>query len=899
MHEPYSRHDSRESYDPYAAYFAPRRKPLWRRVWVWVLLALIILPAAAAGIYWLKIQDEYGAKAAQFDYSKLGEMESASTIYDCNNQILSRIFLENREVVPYDQFPFELIQSVVAAEDNKFFQHHGVDYSGMVRAAVKNWRAGRIRQGASTLTQQLARNSFPKELPSNDRSYSRKILECFVAQEIEKRLPKQKILELYLNRVYFGAGFYGAQAAARGYFGKDVNALTLTECAMMAGLLKNPNGLSPWSNRQACVEARNFVLGRMVELKMITPQQRDEAVATNLAVKNRRPFHSESYAIDMVRQQVNKLVGEGRAIADGYRIYTTIDGELQKKAEESLRTHLTEAEEHPGYEHQTFAQYDTLFKQQRKKNAAADSDEKETLAAPEYLQGALVALDNNDGAILALVGGRDFSQSQYDRAVSAARPSGTAFGPLVFAAAFEKGIFPGSLFQDAVIDNRQVMIGGFTGILGEWGPERADNRYEGPIPARQVLVKSKNAATVRVGMQTGIDNVIAVAKKAGLAHVAGKDEKGREVLNLRRYPATYLGSSEVTLMDMTLAYTMFPDLGTRPAEPFIIRRIEDRDGQTTFESHPERKRVIKDTTAYEVHSCLSEVLEYGTGDKAFSKYGLKKFPVAGKTGTAYNFTDDWFIGYSSAITCGVWAGFDKPQPIYRGAFSSDVILPVWVDVMNASFSKYPASEIPQPRGIKKYEVCLSSGQLATDKCEEIVKDKNSGETVTHRTTYFEIGTPEQAPKQTCTVHGEGAGQAIAAAQQIQQTPLNTPQTPSQYPRATLAVDLAKVTPIAIKAPTVVGEDDPYNSVKSSAALASAPAQSGIEPSGTASPANPGSAPAAANQSISPNPNSSTAQPQQSQAPKEPEVRRAVLPGALDQTEEDSTIKLAPPEPIQF
>lgn len=871
------------SFDPYASRAPRLRKPFYRRAWFLALVILALAPVLLAAGFWLKLKAEYEPKAEAFDFSKLTEMESASTIFDRDGNVLSRIFLENRDAVPFEQFPFDLTQAVIAAEDNRFYQHHGVDFYGMGRAALKNWRAGRIKQGASTLTQQLARNTFALR----EKTYERKMLEIFLAQAIEKRLTKQQILEGYLNRVYFGAGFYGAQAAARGYFGKDVRNLNLSECATLAGLLKNPNGLSPWSNRQACVDTRNFVLGRMKELKMITPEQLATEVAGTLAVKNRKSLHTDSYAIDMIRQQVNDVVGQERAIADGYKIYTTIDADLQKRAEESLRARLAEVEAHPGYEHQTYAAYNALLKQ-RKQSAEGDEGDRAQLA-PEYLQGSAVVLDNATGAILAIVGGRDFTQSQYDRSRLAARPAGTAFKPFVYAAAFEKGLFPGTLVQDAVIDNRQVMIGGFTGILGEWGPERVDNKYEGPIPARAALVKSKNAATVRFGSMAGIDSVIEMGKKAGLAHVTGRDTRGREVWNLRRLPSTFLGSSGVTLMDMTLAYTAFPNLGARPAEPFILARIEDKDGRKIFESHPEMRRVMRDTTAFEVHSCLAEVLERGTGDKAFEKYGLKKFPVAGKTGTAYNFTDDWFLGYSSAVTCGVWAGFDKPSPIYRGAFSNEVTLPVWVDIMNATFSKYRAAEIPQPKAIKKYEICTVSGQLATDKCVEKSTDKGTGGTTSRSTTYFEIGTAEQAPKESCTVHGDAPPGSVLAQQPPQPAPqtLLQPQTPSQYPRATLAVDVGKVAAVPMKAPTVLGEEDPYSAVKPATVLPATRASDGA-PAGGGDAGKSAGPPTAAGDA-------------KSAPPAETEVRRAEPVRALDQQTDEppSAVQLDPPAPIQF
>jgi penicillin-binding protein 1A len=866
----------RDHYDPYAAH-RPRRKPFFLRVWFILLVLLIVIPVGIAGVYYLRLKSIYGTRAASFDFSQLSEMESASTIFDRNGNVLSRIFLENRDTVA--DFPYQLTQAVVAAEDNRFYRHHGIDLYGMLRAELTNLRAGRIREGASTITQQLARNTFAL----HERTYDRKIMEVFLALEIEKRFSKQQIMDLYLNRVYFGSGFYGAQAASRGYFGKDVADLNLSECATLAGLLKNPNNLSPWGNRQACVDSRNAVLGHMLDLKMITQDVYAQEIGSNLAVKNRKPIHTQSYAVDMISQQVDDIVGKDRAIADGYQIYTTIDPDLQKTAEQSLEEHLAEAERQPGYQHQNYEDYAAILRERR-----ADEEEKDP-PAPEYLQGAVVILDNSDGGILAIAGGRDFDQSQFNRALESARPLGTAFIPFVYAAAFEKGMYPGTLVEDTLMDNREVMIGGTVGILGEWGPERIDNRYEGPIPARMALVKSKNAATVRLGMQTGIDNVIGLASSAGLARVVGKDDKGNEILNLRRFPATYLGSSETTLMDATLSYTTFPDGGYRPVEPFIIQRILDKDGNLIFESHPEKKYVMKDTTAYEVHSCLSDVLDMGTADKAYTIDGLKKFPLAGKTGTAYNFTDDWFIGYSSAITCGVWAGFDKPQEIYRGAFSSDIVLPVWVDIMNSSFQRYPASDIPQPDGLKRYEICTASGQLATDNCYENVTDQATGIVTRRRTTYYELATDDQAPKVKCSVHSGGG--VVLGGGPIGQSPLDTAATPSQYPRATLAVDLSKVHAVPMLGPTVVGEDDPYQSVKPEMVMAATRVGDNALPPGAV--------------------NDTTTTPVNANGPAGPapagpaltdgtvRVMRAEAAGALDSTQDTNTIHLDPPAPIKF
>jgi penicillin-binding protein 1A len=836
-----------------------RRTPFYRRPWFWVPLVLLLIAGIAGGIWGWMEKSKWEERASAFDYRRLSEMESASVIYDRNNTVLGRIFIQNRDRVPLDRISPELLRAVVAAEDTRYYQHTGVDYVGIARAMVANYRAGRTRQGASTLTQQLARNSFPDELPSNDRSYNRKLLEIFVAREIEQRYEKTKILELYLNRVFFGSGFYGVEAASRGYFGKRALDLNLSEAATLAGMLKSPNNLAPWKNRQACLDQRNVVLRRMLELGNITQAEYDQTVGQELFVKNRQPIHQESYALSMVARQVIELFGRDSAISDGFRIFTTIDGELQKKSEQALRDQLATIERHEGFEGQTFTEYDQQFRVHERKLSGADASEVPALPPPEYLQGAIVTLDNATGGILTFIGGREFQHSEYDRAVQSQRPPGTAFKPIVYAAAFERGLFPGTVIKDESFENRKVMIGGTTGILGEWGPERVDNKYEGLISARTALVKSKNGATVQLGMMTGLERLIPLAKAAGIESP------------LRPFPATYLGSSEVTLMELTTANTIFPNLGTRPEKPFIIERIESKDGKVVYQGRTPMKRVLRPTTAYEVHTCLTEVLDRGTADKTFTELGLKRFPLGGKTGTAYNFTDAWFVGYSSAVTCGVWVGFDKPRTIYRGAFSNEVALPIWVNVMKSTFAHYKAQDIPEPKGIIKCEICSSSGLLATDKCVETAQNSETGETIQRRTTYYEICTEEQAPKGACDVHSAG-------------TPSFVKVIPgAEWPRASLAVNVAAHTPIVLTSPTVVGED-PYNSNQSISNLIAMKNLSGQ----TAPVQSANVVPTV---------------PETTEEKKEIEVRRAEPVRPLEQAGSvqtvDTTIKIDPPPPVEF
>jgi len=822
-----------------------------------MFLALLALLMGIIGIVYL--QAEFGTRAAALDFSKLSDMETASIVYDRNEKILGKIYIQNRDTIPLQEMAGDLVPALVAAEDNRFFSHSGIDYIGIARAIIKDLSAGRVRQGASTLTQQLARNTFTEALPAADRSFRRKILEAFVAIRIEKAFSKSQILEFYFNRVYFGSGFYGVEAAAHGYFGKSARDLTLSECATLTGLLRSPNNLSPWRNRRASIDARNFVLGRMLENNLIDQKRYEEALAENLQVKNRKPFYSESYAVEFVRQQVANLIGNNESIyGDGYRIYTTIDADLQKTAERSLRARLEEVEQRSAFDkkRQTYARYDQMYRQRRNR------PENDPLPGPSYLQGALYALDNRSGGVLALVGGRNFSHNQFNRALLSNRPPGTAFLPLVYAAAFEKGIFPGAVFQDAIMDNRQVMIGGTTGVLGEWGPERADNQFEGPISAHYALVKSKNAATVRLGMAAGLEAVLDLAKRAGIDS------------ELRRYPATYLGSSEVTLEDLTLSYTMFPNGGTRPARPFVVQKVVQKDGKVVYEQ-PQRTpvRVIKEATAYEVHSALADSLEWGSADRAYSPYGLKKFPLGGKTGTAYNFTDVWFVGYSSEITCGVWAGFDSPQPIYRGGFSNEIALPVWVDFMNASFEHFPAKNIPRPASLKKYEICRASGLLSTDKCVESFEGAD-GQRYENKTTHFEWGTAEQAPRDSCDVHGEPGSRRSAVA-----------RSTGEGPRAEIAVDLGSFMPTPMRSATVVG-DDPYGSIRS------VPVPRAI-PVGPDEPAElPPTVPI-------PTPEAQTAEAAPEAPAGEPPIRRAESVRTLDIPDEESVIRLEAPPAIQF
>lgn len=789
----------------------PRRHK--RSLWKWLVLVpllLLLAAGAVAAILASLVRAEFVAKAKEFDLDRLERMESASMIYDRKGALMGKIFIQNRDPVPYDKLPQVLVQAVISAEDQRFWEHDGVDYWGVARAAIANWTAGRIRQGASTVTQQLARNSFDLK----ERTYKRKLLEMALAHRIEERFPKEKIMELYLNRVYFGGGLYGAEAAARGYFGVPASQLTAGQAAVLASLLKSPNSLSPWTNPEDSKTNRNYVLGQMRDMGFLSATSCAEAQAQPLVVRQRPEPVKTSYAMDYVRQQAIESLGYDRAMNGGFRIYTTLDTAMQNEAQNALRRKLDEVEKRPGYANQTFEDFQKSYAAKPPKPGESNTKQ------PDYLQGAVLALDNKTGGILVMVGGRDFRHSEYNRCVQGRRPPGTAFVPIMYAAAFEKGLFPGTLVQDWALDNRLVGFGGGAGILGEWGVERADNEYEGDVTAREALVRGKNSAAVRFGFQTGLDAVSRVARDAGIESP------------LRPYANTYLGSSELTLEEATLAYTMFPGGGSRPGRTHIIDRIEESEGNVIYERKNERKQVIAEGAAWQVHSLLADALARGTGSRAMTDYGLAVAGAAGKTGTAYNFTDVWFLGYDDAVTCGVWVGFDRPQQIYRGAFGGDLALPIWVDVMNSSRTDFPANPPKAPVTVEAVQVCRLSGELATDKCVEKSRGPG-GEEVSASTAYTEYARIGKGPPTQCSVHAGGMKSFVKQFAE------------EEWPRAAVAVDLSKIRPVDVSSAPVVGGGDPYNSISpatmamfgADVPVAEAVAVNGVAPATAAAPAN--------------------------------------------------------------
>ncbi len=716
-----------------------RRKPRRRGSWILKIFAALFILGVVVGLTGMVIVYFYAKPrqelAETFDLSEIDDLEVASVILDRRGEEIGRIFVQNREPISVEEVSPNFIRALLAAEDARFYVHDGVDYVGILRAVWLNVKAGEVTQGASTITQQLARNAFNLK----ERSLSRKVTEAFLARRIEREInDKDKILELYMNRIYFGSGFYGIAAAAKGYFGKEASELTVPESAVLAGVIRNPYYRSPFNFPDAARKTRDYVMKRMYEEDLLEKDQYQAFLDEPLVTAPRTSAFGESkYVYERVRQQVIELIGYERASEGGFVIHTSIDNQVQVAAEKSLRARLDKVETRPGYPHQTRDIYKAV-----KENFLESAAEGANPPAPQYLQGAALMIDNDTGGIIALVGGRDFNDSMFDRTTQARRPPGTAFTPFVYATAFEKGLYPGSLVEDSPMDNKQVQIGGEAGILGEWGTER-ESVYEGEITARRALAMSRNAATVRIGTRAGLEEVVGLAKKAGITFQG----------DIQNFNATFLGKSETSMEELCLAYTIFPNRGQHPRGIHIISSIEDSLGETIyapdFAMSPDRP--IDAYTAFQVSSVLSDALKSGSGKKAYEEYGLGSFPVAGKSGTEYGFTDNWFVGFTSEVTCAVWAGFDQPQTIYPGAFSTDTVLPVWTDMMNEAAQRFEPVAFEPPADAVRVEICSVSGQLATDACYEV--EQNGASTKQRRSTYMEYLRPGTEVTEICGVHG--------------------------------------------------------------------------------------------------------------------------------------------------
>ena len=770
------------------------KTPFYRRRWFHIALASFFTLLIVGGIIlFFMLKGPYD-QAQSFDMAELDKgIEVPSLIYDRNGKEYSRIFVQDRRPVKIEAVPLHFIDALRAAEDGRFYDHKGVDYKGVARAIWLNLKAGEVTQGASTITQQLARQSFQLK----ERSIKRKLVEAFLARRIENEHSKAQILEYYLNRIYFGSGFWGVNAAALGYFGKPISDVDVIEAAALCGLIKSPNRLSPLNDPDEARHSRNNVLLRMKAEKMISDSDYRRLIGMPLVTAKERTGRRDGYVYEEIRQRVNELIPFETAASDGYKIYTTVDTALQAAAEKSLKQHLAAAEEHPnfrqpkpGQTNQTYAEY----------VASLPKDDEAKIPAPKYLQGAILAIDNRTGGIVAMVGGRDFEHSVYNRATLSRRTPGTAFLPLTYTAAFEKEFFPGSPLKDREIDNRYVGVGGVSGILGEWGTESTGNTYEALIPARDALVMGKVGASARLGLKIGTERVKDLAQRAGVES------------ELQDLPRMFLGESEVKMTEMCMAYSMFPNGGSRPHELFVVEKIVDAKGRVVFQrKHEKPVQVVDQITAFQTHSCLKEVLTRGTGKMAFGEYGLLDKTAAGKTGTSYGFSDLWFVGYNSEITCGVSARIRRSKGDLRGRVQQRDPAACLDRSDERLAQSFTPSEIPTPENAMTVEVCRRSGMRATDSCyervaseqNEILEGFDPGERY-ERSTYKEIIRRGISFNHFCNYHVENPEIYVDA-------PLPELLREERTEQSLALPAAGSVAAVFPKAPTIIGED-PYSSI---------------------------------------------------------------------------------------
>ena len=608
-----------------------------------------------------------------------------TVVYDARGRLLHEFFRENRQPVPVKQLPPHLINATLSTEDRSFYRHWGVDLYGVGRAMVTNVLKMRRAEGGSTITQQLARNLFL----THERTLSRKAKEIALAIEIERNYSKEQILELYFNQIYFGEGAYGVESAAKTYFGKSVRELTLPECALLAGLPANPSVYSPRRRPAAAKSRRSQVLRNMLVTGSIDRVEFDNANSAPLGVTPVRYSNDRApYFVEMVRLHLDEHYGSNAVYEGGLKVYTTLDMDLQQIAERVLEKNLTDLET------------DLKLKATHANYVVPPADSAHVGLSTPYLQGALVAVDPRTGAVRALVGGRDWNHSNFNRAIQARRQAGSTFKPFVYTAAIDNGFHP----TDIIVDEPVSFPAG-DGTL--YQPGNYDRTFRGPVTLRYALQQSINIPAIKLLRKVGTSLVSSYARRMGIRSPIGQ--------NL----SIALGSSEVTLLELTSAYGVLANRGIRN-DPLFILKVEDKNGTQLEKNAPRPTEVLPEETAAVVTSMLQSAMDHGTGTPA----RLRGFtlPAAGKTGTMDDYMDAWFEGYIPSLVCGVWVGFDQKKTIGAGMTGARAALPTWTDFMVGATRGRPVEDFSSPLGTSSREVCAETGLLATQGCPNVTTE---------------------------------------------------------------------------------------------------------------------------------------------------------------------------------
>jgi penicillin-binding protein 1A len=752
-----------------------RKKRFFRRFILFPILLLMILGffaalAGVAGYYY--ISEELPQISSLMDYRP----PVITTVYADDNRKIGEFFKERRIVIPLDKAPPLLIKAFIAAEDSRFYQHQGVDPFSIARAALKNLEAGTIKQGGSTITQQVTR-SF---LLTPERSYIRKLKEVILSYRIEKTFSKEEILFLYLNQIYLGHGAYGVQAAAENYFGKSVQELNLPECAVLAGLPQAPTRYSPFSHPDQARVRQIYVLNRMVEEGFIDRAQADEALAVKLDIKPRRNIYMEEvpYYTEHVRRYVEGKYGADALYNQGLRIYTAVNIEFQEIAEQELNKGLRELDKRQGFrgplknlsgpEIEAFlreqqaelensplqpgkisqavviqasdatktvnvrigkeqgtialadmdwarkpnpdvAPYEAKIRQPstalrpgdvipvRVKDPRKDSRDPWRLALEQepLVQGALLCFETGTGLVKAMVGGRDFSETQFNRAIQSRRQPGSSFKPIIYAAALDRKFSdPKKIYTPATVIIDSAVVFEDRARDQTWKPKNYKETFYGPTLLREALAQSRNVVTVKILQDIGVDYAIDYARKLGITS------------DLTRTLSLALGASGVSLFELIRAYSVFANQGYM-VEPVFVLKIVDRDGKVLEEAVSERSKVIEKDTAFIMTSLMESVVQHGTGQriKALGR------PSAGKTGTTNDLYDAWYIGYTPEYLAGVWVGFDTEAPLGKTETGAVAASPIWLGFMKRILAGEAVKTFQAPEGVVFAKIDAETGLL--------------------------------------------------------------------------------------------------------------------------------------------------------------------------------------------
>jgi len=582
---------------------------------------------------------------------------AVTRIYSSDKVLIAELFAEKRDPVTLKVIPEYLKKAIITTEDRNFYTHSGIDLKGIARAIIKDIWAGKFVEGASTITQQLAKTLFlnPK------KTLVRKLKEAFLAFHLERRYTKDEILELYLNQVYFGSGAYGVESAARIFFNKSVKDLTLAECSLVSAMPKAPSKYSPLVNRDLAIKRRNIVLKQMLETGIINETEYNKALneTLNLSKKNKNSLKAP-YFVEYVKDFLENIIGSSRLYKGGLTIYTTLSYELQKTAEDAIAKGISDLE--------------SRMIQQGMIN-------------PDP-QSALVCLDIQSGGILAMIGGKNFYKSPYNRATVARRQPGSAFKPIVYAHAMEKGFTQNMMILDAPVAFKGRKKG------EAWKPENFSKNYQGEITLRKALALSKNIPAVRLIEILGPSSVVQFGYKLGIKSTLSPN------LSLA------LGTSEVTLLELTSAYTVFPNRG-KSIKPYGVMEIVDHNGRIVWRAKPKKRLVMSRTGAAIMTDMLMAVVKEGTGKKA----NIIKRPVAGKTGTTDKCKDALFVGFSPSIATGVWVGRDKFVTLGKRETGARAALPIWMEFMEKALADEPFQYFDIPDDVVQVHMNSTSGLL--------------------------------------------------------------------------------------------------------------------------------------------------------------------------------------------